>query len=180
MTNTHPRFRPIAFPPCGGTGTVSVSQVSEARAFDFSQGRHQKKRILRPAYSMIDCRRSWAPKRAGSQDDKHTSPLPVFAFRPMRRNDVWARLAFPGSNSSIQTVLPSVRCEATCRLNGPVIQTKHSSLPPKGKPEFHAEWLRDEPCDATTTCPRKTGVWCQLLPGDGEHEIRGLLQHSLL
>src|ERR1700723_1596081 len=51
---------------------------------------------------------------------------------------------------------------------------------PKGKPEFHAEWLRDEPCDATTTCPRKTGVWCQLLPGDGEHEIRGLLQHSSL
>ena len=31
------------------------------------------------------------------------------------------------------------------------------------RPEFHAEWLRDEPSDATTTCPRKTGVWCQLL-----------------
>jgi hypothetical protein len=61
-----------------------------------------------------------------------------------------------------------------------VLQQNHSSLPPKGKPEFHAEWLRDEPCDATTTCPRKTGVWCQLLPGNGEHEIRGLLQHSWL
>jgi hypothetical protein len=82
--------------------------------------------------------------------------------------------------SSIQTALGSVHCKGTCEVNGPVIQTKHSSLPPKGKPEFHAEWLRDEPCDATTTCPRKTGVWCQLLPGDGEHEIRGLLQHPLL
>jgi hypothetical protein len=61
---------------------------------------------------------------------------------------------------------------------GLVIQTKHSSLPRTGKPGFHAEWLRDEPCDATTTCPRKTGVWCQLLPGNGEHEIRGSLQQS--
>src|SRR5579871_4853988 len=72
-----------------------------------------------------------------------------------------------------------VRCEATCGVDGAVVQTNYSSLPPKGKPEFHAEWLRDEPCDATTTCPRKTGVWCQLLPGNGEHEIRGSLQHSL-
>src|ERR1035437_7730875 len=35
---------------------------------------------------------------------------------------------------------------------------------PKGKPGFHAEWLRDEPCDATTTCLGKPGVWCQLSP----------------
>jgi hypothetical protein len=60
-----------------------------------------------------------------------------------------------------------------------VIQTNHSSLPPKGKPGFHAEWLRDGPCDATTTCLGKPGVWCQLSPGNGEHEIRGSLQHPL-
>ena len=86
--------------------------------------------------------------------------------------------ALPGPDLAVQMGLRPIRCSASCALPLPVIQTKHSSLPPKGKPEFHAEWLRDEPCDATTTCPRKTGVWCQLLPGDGEHEIRGSLQHS--
>jgi hypothetical protein len=40
--------------------------------------------------------------------------------------------------------------------------------------EFHAEWLRDEPCDATAT---GSGSYiltarCQLPPGNGEHEIR--------
>src|SRR5580658_7187130 len=75
--------------------------------------------------------------------------------------------------------LDTVRCIPACARISTVIKPNHSSLPPKGKPEFHAEWLRDEPCDATTTCPRKTGVWCQLLPGDGEHEIRGSLQHLL-
>src|SRR5271165_6513499 len=74
--------------------------------------------------------------------------------------------------------LRSIRCMLSCTALKAVIQEKHSSLPPKGRPEFHAEWLRDEPCDATTTCPRKTGVWCQLLPGNGEHEIRGSLPHS--
>src|SRR3954452_2268068 len=69
-----------------------------------------------------------------------------------------------------------------CNLHRPESCDKNKSFKfaPKGKPGFHAEWLRDEPCDATTTCPRKAGAWCQLLPGDGEHEIRGLLQHSLL
>lgn len=40
--------------------------------------------------------------------------------------------------------------------------------------EFHAEWLRDEPCDATATGSRSYIViaWCQLSPGNGEHEIR--------
>src|SRR5579863_4309160 len=74
--------------------------------------------------------------------------------------------------------LQPIRCTPSCTATPIVIQEIHSSLPPKGKPEFHAEWLRDEPSDATTTCPRKTGVWCQLLPGNGEHEIRGSLQHS--
>ena len=37
------------------------------------------------------------------------------------------------------------------------VAPRYSSLP-QGEPEFHAEWLRDEPCDATTTGPRKTGV----------------------
>ena len=56
----------------------------------------------------------------------------------------------------------TVRCYAYCAAISAVIQTNHSSLPPKGKPEFHAEWLRDGPCDATTTCLGKPGVWCQL------------------
>src|SRR5712675_442648 len=39
--------------------------------------------------------------------------------------------------------------------------------------EFHAEWLRDEPIDATAT---ETGSYipldrCQLSPGNGDHEI---------
>src|ERR1700691_1285728 len=42
------------------------------------------------------------------------------------------------------------------------------------RPEFHAEWLRDEPCDATATDPGSyiPGDWCQLSPGNGEHGIR--------
>src|ERR1022692_2057149 len=41
-------------------------------------------------------------------------------------------------------------------------------------PEFHAEWLRDEPCDATATDPRSyiPGARCQLSPGNREHGIR--------
>jgi hypothetical protein len=40
--------------------------------------------------------------------------------------------------------------------------------------EFHAEWLRDEPDDATATGLGSyiAVAWCQLSPGDGEHEIR--------
>jgi hypothetical protein len=81
----------------------------------------------------------------------------------------------PLRNSSIQTNSDPIQCNVTCTAVSGVIQTKHSSLPPKGKPGFHAEWLRDGPCDATTTCLGKPGVWCQLsLAGKGgEHEIRG-------
>ena len=41
-------------------------------------------------------------------------------------------------------------------------------------PEFHAEWLRDEPCDATATEPGSyiPADWCQLSPGNREHGIR--------
>jgi hypothetical protein len=74
--------------------------------------------------------------------------------------------------------LETVRCNRVCAEIFSVVVISHSSLPPKGKPGFHAEWLRDEPCDATTTCLGKPGVWCQLSPGDGEHEIRGSLQRS--
>jgi hypothetical protein len=44
----------------------------------------------------------------------------------------------------------------------------------RGRPEFHAEWLRDEPCDATATGSRSyiPTARCQLPPGNGEHEIR--------
>ena len=56
-----------------------------------------------------------------------------------------------------------------------LIQTKHSSLLLVSEPEFHAEWLRDGPCDATTTGSSNLRHRCQLsltLSG-GEHEIRG-------
>ena len=41
-------------------------------------------------------------------------------------------------------------------------------------PEFHAEWLRDEPADATATGSGSyiPNVWCQLSPGNREHGIR--------
>jgi hypothetical protein len=45
-----------------------------------------------------------------------------------------------------------------------VLETIHSSLLLVSEPEFHEEWLRDGPCDATTTCLGKPGVWCQLSP----------------
>jgi hypothetical protein len=83
------------------------------------------------------------------------------------------------ADMTFRTAVDPVQCESACAGIFPMVQTNHSCLPPKGKPEFHAEWLRDEPCDATTTCLGKPGVWCQLLPGDGEHEIRGQLSHSL-
>jgi hypothetical protein len=57
----------------------------------------------------------------------------------------------------------------------PVLQHKHSSLLLVSEPEFHAEWLRDGPCDATTTGSSNLRHRCQLsltLSG-GEHEIRG-------
>jgi hypothetical protein len=44
------------------------------------------------------------------------------------------------------------------------------------KPEFHEEWLRDEPCDATTTGRSNFGSRCQLSPGNGGHEIRKMLR----
>jgi hypothetical protein len=49
-----------------------------------------------------------------------------------------------------------------------------TSLPFLGKPEFHAEWLRDEPYDATATGSASSmpTARCQLPPGNGEHEIR--------
>jgi len=44
----------------------------------------------------------------------------------------------------------------------------------KAEPEFNAEWLRDEPYDATATDPGSyiPGAWCQLSPGNREHGIR--------
>jgi hypothetical protein len=61
---------------------------------------------------------------------------------------------------------PFRRCSLDCGLRSDFHcdKTRTFKFAFTGKPEFHAEWLRDEPCDATTTCPRKTGVWCQLLP----------------
>src|SRR5215469_9622362 len=42
-------------------------------------------------------------------------------------------------------------------------------------PEFHAEWLRDEPGEATTTGSGSSILVarCQLSPGNGGHEFRG-------
>jgi len=43
-----------------------------------------------------------------------------------------------------------------------------------GAAGFHAEWLRDEPSDATATGSGSSipTVRCQLSPGNREHEIR--------
>ena len=51
-------------------------------------------------------------------------------------------------------------------------RTNKSTL--RSGPEFHAEWLRDEPYDATATDPGSyiPGAWCQLSPGNREHGIR--------
>jgi hypothetical protein len=48
-------------------------------------------------------------------------------------------------------------------------------VPDGNTPEFHEEWLRDEPCDATTTGRSNSGSRCQLSPGNGGHEIRKML-----
>ena len=86
---------------------------------------------------------------------------------PDRVNPSLFRNAQPRANAQGQDVtfevtpLP-VRWKAGCARFPLVVKTNHSSLPPKGKPGFHAEWLRDGPCDATTTCLGKPGVWCQL------------------
>jgi hypothetical protein len=53
---------------------------------------------------------------------------------------------------------------ATCDPDWAVLEIKYSSLLLVSGPEFHEEWLRDGPCDATTTCLGKPGVWCQLSP----------------
>jgi len=98
---------------------------------------------------------------------------------PCGHAEAIAHRTVPVHFASDQQALATIRCHLACAPIFGVVKTKHSCLPPKGKPEFHAEWLRDEPCDATTTCLGNPGVWCQLLPGDGEHEIRGLLPHSL-
>jgi hypothetical protein len=77
--------------------------------------------------------------------------LQTAATRPQAPRDRWNAIPL----RSLQSAL---RGHFHCDKN------RSFKFASKGKPEFHAEWLRDEPCDATTTCPRKTGVWCQLLP----------------
>jgi hypothetical protein len=56
---------------------------------------------------------------------------------------------------------------------GIVLFLKHSSLLLVSGPEFHEEWLRDGPCDATTTGLSNSGSGVNSLPVCGEHEIRG-------
>src|ERR1700753_2083389 len=72
---------------------------------------------------------------------------------------------------------PLLAEDCTCGPQATVLKIEYSSLLLVSEPEFHEEWLRDGPCDATTTCLGKPGVWCQLSPkvpkGIGEHEIRG-------
>jgi hypothetical protein len=55
-----------------------------------------------------------------------------------------------------------------------IVGTSSFFIQLRGGPEFHAEWLRDEPCDATATDPGSyiPGAWCQLSPGNREHGIR--------
>src|SRR6185437_3773609 len=57
----------------------------------------------------------------------------------------------PAAIWSIQLSPPvSIVTSATCSPMVTVLLLSHSSLRPR-RFEFHAEWLRDEPCDATTT-----------------------------
>ena len=60
--------------------------------------------------------------------------------------------------------------DAFCNIVGTSSVFNHM----KAEPEFHAEWLRDEPYDATATDPGSyiPGAWCQLSPGNREHGIR--------
>src|SRR5580692_10780967 len=65
--------------------------------------------------------------------------------------------------------------DATCSPLATVLEIDYSSLLLVSEPEFHEEWLRDGPCDATTTGSSNLRHRCQLsltLSG-GEHEIRG-------
>src|ERR1035438_6476043 len=65
--------------------------------------------------------------------------------------------------------LRAVCWKGACVGFATMVQPDHSVLPPKGNPEFHAEWLRDGPCDATTTCLGNPGVWCQLSSAAAEN-----------
>jgi hypothetical protein len=69
-----------------------------------------------------------------------------------------------------ENLFPNFPVDGIPRLCNPHMDK--SSL--RGRPEFHAEWLRDEPCDATATEPGSyiPADRCQLSPGNGEHEIR--------
>ena len=55
-----------------------------------------------------------------------------------------------GYNASICQLVSSCICNSIVD----VLKMSYSSLP-SGKFEFHAEWLRDEPCDTTTTGQNK-------------------------
>jgi hypothetical protein len=70
----------------------------------------------------------------------------------------------------INPTLPLTPFPAFCRITG----TSSLSNSLGRGPEFHAEWLRDEPYDATATDPGSyiPGAWCQLSPGNREHGIR--------
>ena len=54
--------------------------------------------------------------------------------------------------------------DCTCGPQATVLKIEYSSLLLVSEPEFHEEWLRDGPCDATTTGLGNSGVWCQLSP----------------
>jgi hypothetical protein len=47
---------------------------------------------------------------------------------------------------------------------GAVLMLEHSSLLLVSGPEFHEEWLRDGPCDATTTGLSNSGSGVNSLP----------------
>ena len=114
-----------------------------------------------------------------------TNPLP---YRTCYPNRFSFSLSFPQYSPAVQsrcclnTRTDSLVC---CRLSENSVDCLTSllyddsdkfafTLLRMGKPEFHAEWLRDEPCDATATGSRSyiPTARCQLPPGNGEHEIR--------
>jgi hypothetical protein len=66
-------------------------------------------------------------------------------------------------NSSARSQNSASHCRGSCALRVPVVSKNQFKFAPlKSEPEFHAEWLRDGPCDATTTGLSNSGHRCQL------------------
>src|SRR6266567_1685899 len=73
--------------------------------------------------------------------------------QPLRSGKMWTRVR--SQQLKVHRMLAGSHLfHRTCSGTIAVLQLTYSSLP-SGKFEFHAEWLRDEPFDATTTGQNK-------------------------